>query len=748
MKPIAQTFLVSQPNTGIDGVFLTKINVYFKSVSSTYGISIEIRTVENGFPTSNKLSGGKHYLYPSVVVASDDASLPTTFSFVSPPFLQTNVQYAMVLIPDGGNDEYEVWTGELGGVDVTTNAPIYTNNQLGNLFISSNDLVFTPIITESMKYDLYIADFAKGNTSITSASANLVFRPVPTEFVKINNTVGSFYNTERVMVSNSNYVNATTYSNNTILVPNSTISDLAVNNTIYVSTLDRTAINFVKVVSAPTSTTITVNNAITFSNTSCMFGRVAGDGALYATLQSQLQYYQSEEVELVLKNFTANTTLNFANSAGQLMFGVLSGASANITAIANKQYDSITPHLNFINPAQTAVSFAYQGYSNATVKDTSPIPALDNLPNEFNDFERIFISRSNALANASIGTNNSLMITASLSTSNTDTAPYIDRLATYVTITYNSPTAQTQLTGYYLSLSNTAGVFNEGETITQANTVTGVIDGANSSYIRVNLVANGVFAANASAVTGATSGATANVIAVTYFDEMKENGYYKASRYISKNVILADQQDAEDLNCYLTAYRPTGTQFFVYGKFLNGSDTDTFSNKDWSYMPEADISTALFSSAINRDDTVELQFGLPTTVQIDTAYGTSSSTSTNVTVADTSFYTANTFVYIADRTSAKFNVRKISSIANNTTLTLSSNVSFTSSNVSVGTIPGLQSQSGAFLFANNNGIVRYVTGSDVVYDSYKTFAVKIVPISNNSILVPIMKNMRCLALQV
>ena len=190
------------------------------------------------------------------------------------------------------------------------------------------------------------------------------------------------------------------------------------------------------------------------------------------------------------------------------------------------------------------------------------------------------------------------------------------------------------------------------------------------------------------------------------------------------------------------------SDLFVYGKFLNGSDTDTFSNKDWSYMPEADISIALFSSAINRDDTVELQFGLPTTVQIDTAYGTSSNTSTNVTVADTSFYTANTFVYIADKTSAKFNVRKIASIANNTTLTLSSNVSFTSSNVSVGTIPNLQSQSGAFLYANNNGIVRYVTGSDVVYDSYKTFAIKIVPVSNNSILVPIMKNMRCLALQV
>ena len=86
-----------------------------------------------------------------------------------------------------------------------------------------------------------------------------------------------------------------------------------------------------------------------------------------------------------------------------------------------------------------------------------------------------------------------------------------------------------------------------------------------------------------------------------------------------------------------------------------------------------------------------------------------------------------------DGVSCGSNSNTILGIANNTTLTLSSNVSFTSSNVSVGTIPNLQSQSGAFLYANNNGIVRYVTGSDVVYDSYKTFAVKIVPVSNGNI---------------
>jgi hypothetical protein len=79
---------------------------------------------------------------------------------------------------------------------------------------------------------------------------------------------------------------------------------------------------------------------------------------------------------------------------------------------------------------------------------------------------------------------------------------------------------------------------------------------------------------------------------------------------------------------------------------------------------------------------------------------------------------------------------------------VSSNTTFSTANATVGNIPGLQSRFGAFLYANNNGILRYTTSTDGVYDSYKTFAVKIVPVTNNSILVPIMKNMRCIALQI
>jgi hypothetical protein len=739
MKPIAQTFLVSQPNTGIDGIFLTKINVYFKSVSSLYGITLEIRTVDNGFPTANRLTGGISRCEASAAVASASATAITTFTFASAPFLQSNVQYAMVLIPDGGNDEYQVWTGELGGVDVNTQAPIYTNNQLGNLFISSNDLVWTPVITESMKYDMYMANF-------TSSSASVYLKPASTEFIKVNNVVGTFYNTEKIWISNNVITSANTTINlKTVRVPNTALTTFAANCWIYVATSDKSTINFRQVNTAVTnSTAFTVTSNITFTSSNCIVGRIAGNGALSAILSSQSQYYDLDELELIVESPNANTTLNFAAAANQFIFGTQSNASANIALIANRQYDSITPQINFISPAQTAITLSFSGYSNVGAQDASYMTTLAGLPNEFVDKERLLLSRSNALANGTIGSNNTLIVLANLTTSNSMTAPFIDRLGTSVTIAYNEPTAQTQLVGYHLNITNTSGKFRVGEAVTQG-AVSGVIDGANNSYVRI-ISANSTFALNTS-IVGAISAASANVTTVKYFDETLENGYYAASRYISKNVVLADKQDAEDLNCYLTAYRPVGTQFNVYGKFLNGSDTDAFSSKDWSVMTEFDETTALYSSAINRDDTVELQFGLPTSVVVDSSAANVTTTTTTVRVADSSFYTVNTYIYIAN-TTTHFNVRKVSAIVNNSTLTISSNTTFTTANATIGNIPGLQSITGAFLYANNNGILRYTTATDGVYDSYKTFAIKIVPVTNNSILVPIMKNMRCLALQI
>ena len=814
MKPIAQTFLISEPDTSIEGIFLTHLNLYFRSKHPSLGVAVQIRTVDNGFPTSSIVSSGSSYKSSPAVRISNDSTLGTTFVFQTPPFLLTNVQYAIVVIPDGGNDQYTIWTGELGGTDVNTDLPIYQNNQLGTLFISSNDLVFTPIITESMKYELFITNFRN--------QADIYWSVPPAEYMQINEVVGTFALGESVVVSNSILkvarlniastagtfengenvyqsngtanvatgviysVNATvmkvsgitgtyttsntiqgatsaanatvtlalqnvvvTSSSNVVSVPDSALTDLQPDKILFISTPSRSNVNIVRVSSTVNATAITVNTGITFGNNNCIYGRVRGDMALYAALDTYTEYSDEEDIEVILSASRANTTVHFANAENQYIVGLRSGATAVVQSLENIPYDAITPLFNYIAPAQTSIGFFYKGASNATPSvfesNTNYKSLSPNIPNESIDKQRRLLSRSNELIGHS--GNSSLVIKSVLKTSNTKTAPFIDPLGTRVVLTHNRVANASQISGYYLTLANTNNSYTDGDIVVQGS-ATGTVDFANSSFMRVISVL-GEFQANATKIN-VLSDSTVNstITTSTYYDETMDNGYYAVSRYISKNVILADGQDAEDMVSYLTTFRPSGTNFFVYGKFLNGSDTDTFNSKDWSYMAEDVISSSLTSSKANRNDLIELQFGMPASSMIDANSVTVSSTSNVVTVKDTTFFRNKNYLYVSDPVTYSFNVREIMTVINSVAIQVSSNISFTSINSSAGIIPDLKSQAGAFLFGENNGILRYSTLTDVVYDGYKTFSIKIVPVSNNSVLVPIMKDMRSLALQI
>jgi hypothetical protein len=88
------------------------------------------------------------------------------------------------------------------------------------------------------------------------------------------------------------------------------------------------------------------------------------------------------------------------------------------------------------------------------------------------------------------------------------------------------------------------------------------------------------------------------------------------ARYITRKVVLADGQDAEDLRVYLTAYKPSGSDVYVYYKILNAEDNDTFEQTRWIPMDrvvsEGFTSSVVYSSSSNRNDFLELVYDVPT----------------------------------------------------------------------------------------------------------------------------------------
>lgn len=166
--PLAQSFEV----TDVNGVFVTKCDVYFKTKDPTeVPVTMQIRTVQLGVPTQEILPFSEVSLEPSKVSVSDDATVSTTFTFQAPVYLEGGGEYAIVLLTN--SDSYNVWISRMTEVDVTSqNRPeserIIVSQQptLGSLFKSQNASTWDASQLEDLKFNLYRAEFTTNDAIV------------------------------------------------------------------------------------------------------------------------------------------------------------------------------------------------------------------------------------------------------------------------------------------------------------------------------------------------------------------------------------------------------------------------------------------------------------------------------------------------------------------------------------------------------------------------------------------------------
>ena len=91
------------------------------------------------------------------------------------------------------------------------------------------------------------------------------------------------------------------------------------------------------------------------------------------------------------------------------------------------------------------------------------------------------------------------------------------------------------------------------------------------------------------------SGGSAAGASATITGETSKNGGPAATRYVTKKVVLDAGFDSGDLNVYLSAYRPVGTDIQVYYKILNRNDTQGFADGSWKLMTKTKNSDTLYS---------------------------------------------------------------------------------------------------------------------------------------------------------
>jgi len=158
--PLAQSFIVDDPT----GIYLTKVDLYFRTKDETLPVTVQIREVELGTPSQKILPFSEVELTPDKINLSEDASIPTSFVFESPVYLESQREYAIIVISN--SNEYNVWISRLGESDVATLATeqnqilVTTQRLLGSLFKSQNASTWTPSQYEDLTFELYRADFA------------------------------------------------------------------------------------------------------------------------------------------------------------------------------------------------------------------------------------------------------------------------------------------------------------------------------------------------------------------------------------------------------------------------------------------------------------------------------------------------------------------------------------------------------------------------------------------------------------
>jgi hypothetical protein len=156
LDPIAQTFYVE----GVPfGCYVTNLDVFFRTKSSTAPITLQIREVVNGYPGNKVIPFGEVTLKPDSVNVSENAAAATTFVFPSPVYLQNNTEYCFVLLPAGNNPEYNIWVSELGENQLGTENRISEQPNVGVLFTSANNRSWTAYQKEDIKFTLRRADF-------------------------------------------------------------------------------------------------------------------------------------------------------------------------------------------------------------------------------------------------------------------------------------------------------------------------------------------------------------------------------------------------------------------------------------------------------------------------------------------------------------------------------------------------------------------------------------------------------------
>jgi hypothetical protein len=668
--------------TSIDLFFKTKPNpVASLSGNPNAGVAIAICEIDNDQPNLQKTYAlSLSYKNYSQIFSFGDASAATTFGFKQPIKLATGKFYGIVVIfEDPG---YVLWNNKTGDRLVNTNIPSpgVNSNKDGKLFLRNNASVFNAISDTDIKFTLRCAQFIANSDVKIFVNRNY-------EFFTVDNQTGSFLGGENVWQSATpltGSINITQGSSTIVGTGTNFQSTMTVNKNIVL--LSGNSSQVVTVAEISSNTVMTVFQQIEFTNNA---------GQYVDTVIGKVFKQDRTQNKLVIIDSTASSP-SACFTAGSILIGADSEATANIASIDNLSIDRVRVRGSVRTPANGLVDVALkttaQSGGSFTYSDANLDRVSINNLQAYNITSRdaVMLSRSNEVQEASLFSNANL---------------FVDKKSLKIEANYT--------------------VLGDGSLYSSP-----LLEG---SKIDLYAIKNKV-----------SNACNIEVGGVSIDTEVAGNGI-ALSKHIGTKVQFSNDKFAEDVRMFMVAYRPKGTEIRAYARVYNSKDPEAFDDKAWTPLEYVQNANR-FSSIDDENDFVEYELGLPQFSEAaNTIPGTFTTTlNSDLIVASNSAVSAlatnianNDVIRIYNPLFPTTNYQVAVVKEANTTHIIIGDKITTTNVVGAGyIIDKVKYPNMAFNNVNNTNIARYYNSTLAEFDAFDSMQVKIVMLADTTIKVP------------
>lgn len=769
---LVQTFFVgSDAVNGSSQVYISGVDLYFKkkpkrdsnkSGLSNPSVSVQICAADRDKPNVEGMaSAPRARVHWDDIVASSDGSVATRFQFKTPMAVASDKYYGIYI--QVSDQDYELWKVVQGHRLVNTNTPTSgpAGKYDGYLFEGASDTTFRAKSDTDLKFGVMLARYAAN----TAATRKLVLENY--EFVTTSSVNGQFLLRERVFQDASDPTLAVPVYGNLpgtlninalsreIVGVGTSFANIAngqfvvlgkdlVGSEYHVAKVSHAVNNSVLVLAEDpkfTSNTGTyrlspvadmydplpyfdrTNDMVLYKSTANATHRFVGGGLRGVTVANTGAGYSNTNIVRVPNPGGTDATFAITtNGAGAIASLRVLNSGAGFTAPANARIEtsisdttlkSGSPGANAsITVAPSQIGLTLRGHisgaqANLVSVDRKNVSEVVPVLQEINSAEGA-IAASHSYSSGTIGATNANSREARLGV--------LNRLHDYP-----------------------AFIASKSLEVSANNGPSAYLD----VQIGVNKSSDFLFETPQIEVERSTMVIYENEINNDATGEETNNGNALA-KYIGNRISFDRPEATEDLIVYVRASRPAGTDVKVYAKLHNSVDDEAFDDKLWTELSK--LTPDVFTPA-GSAETTTIQYAIPQFPPSElTISGVVSTSNNSTTVTGTGTNFANTMIgrlvkIYSPISPQNHQVASVTAVANATSLTLGSPVSNNSVQESVvGSglkMDVLKNVGTAFRNILNDNVARYHTISNQAeIDSFDTFAIKIVLLSDNKYIVP------------